>query len=1051
MPLDIKIKALKEQISLHELVLILHNYLKHRGTLNTIDIDETELKDIEKLNQEYNNNLLPCENQLNWFNQTGKVLGNELNSVISNEDYQKEIRKILNHQNLIKDKKFIDDFIQLFQRYRHYSEGPGSFKSPTPYGRFRINEKTNKVEQIGKNLWDALIGKCTYYPNENRNYKKSPITEYFNLLNDFANLKFINNGIEDYLDVKTKILMLSQKQKNSLTYKSILKLAKIEENQVIGGIKGLQENKPKIEEMISTKNISKWLFENKIKEIDYANIDDILYLDNIFSFGVQKQNSKERKQFLIENKSNIFKNNENITNEMLEELANKKIWSSGTSSLSKKAQLEFINFAFTNESKGKNQMNYFQEKSDLSILDTFNFSKLKYFPENIFKDEIMSSTVKRTFNQAIKILNAILKNKKYRNYEISHVFVELAREMNSQDEKQKIDQELRKNKKYLEEQMKRYDVSEDMLKRGENRLKFLLWIQQNKQDIYDGEIINHADLLTNPQKYHIDHILPISKSFVDSMQNKVLTKASNNERKKDQTPYEWLSKEGKFEEYKKRCEKLLDEEQDKTRKAKLKNKINNYLLYQKSLSDELQGFVSRQLNDTRYITTLFDNQLKKFFRLSKYWKESKIVISSINGALTTFARKNWFSENDCDKKLLIKNRNVYNHHAIDASIIAFLGLNSNIQKLLKFKKKRIKVEKDDQGQTRYIDIDTGEISYESSNFMIQQSKDSKYFRDQMRNFLDKDIETNFVRFSRMINKKTNLALSNETLYSLREYDNKKYKITTLKLLEKEAKDLAKFFGDKAELKSQSKLVIFENEKYLYDLLNKIFIENYDEKINPFRKYLNNEFVKDKLEELKNDSTKLDKIPIFLSNNSINWIRELKMKENEIKDVEEILTLKNHNHKAFYDSLKPQGVRVYKNRKGKYQTIFINALVLKYQDNKLVVDESKINKLLEKNDIEIGSKFLEINKGKSLIFNNEIYYFNGGGHRKLNLLEIAIVSMKNELANQFSNWEMAPNRNQWQISVSTIARDFKLCKVDPLGNVYNIFTFDEYFENDMLKY
>ena len=1046
MPLDIKIKGLKEQLTNDEIVLMLHNYIKHRGTLNTIDsVDDEEEKDKQKLLEIYNSNLLPCENQYEWFKSSGKVLGNKENSIISNDDYKKEIRKILSNQKLISDKAFIDEFISIFERHRHYSEGPGSKKSPTPYGRWRYNENSKEIIKIGDNLWDALIGKCTWYRDEPRNFKKSPITEYFNLLNDFANIK-IKTDSERYLTKEEKFKILETATYKKLTLDGFIKPINLKKDNIVGGLKKDSKDAFVIEKLETIKKIWKWLDENKIKtNIKLSNIEDVEFMHDIFSIGIKKQNTKERIEEFIKNKS-IFKSNL-VTDEMLENLSNEKIWSSGTSSLSIKAQLEFINFSLTStESEGKNQMNYFQEKLDHQISGG-EFAKYKYFPNNLFENEMMSATVKRSFNQAIKVLNGILQNKKYRDYEISHIFVELAREMNSKDEKDKIDRELKSNKKYLEELMTFHKVTEDELKRGENRLKFLLWCEQNKMDIYDGQPIDLRDMLNNPQKYHIDHVLPISVSLNDSMANKVVTKATNNELKGDLTPYQWLSKQGKYEEYKKRCENLVNEipEKNKKLKPKLLNKIKNYLTYEKDLDNELQGFVSRQLNDSRYISTLFSNQLKKFFKESDYWKDKKIIIQPINGVLTTFARKNWFAEHEFENKLLIKNRDIYSHHAIDASIIAFLGLNSKIQSLLKYKNRSIKKEIVDE-KVRYIDIETGKIVYEKSDLLKDQAKASNYFRDQMRNFIDKNNKQKFVRFSRMIENKTNLALSNETLYSLREYDGVKYKIVKINLLDKKPDDLLKYFEKKKE-----DVIMFTNDRNKFEMLSKIFYEfNKGTNENPFYNYLKSELITKILEEQKIDINKLDKIPLVSQNGKItSWIRNIRVKENEVKDINSKFILEKHNNKAFYDNLNPIGARIYKTKDGKYKVIFLNVLNVKW-DNKnqlMVVDEEKIKKQLENMNIN-SSRYIELKKGKMFILNNELYYYSGGTGQ---LLEIKSSPYKNEIAYKYSNWTDAPQRNQWQISTSTVASKFKLCKVDELGNVYDIWTFDEYFENDMLKY
>ena len=1081
MPLDIKIKGLDNELNSNELTLILHNYIKHRGTLNTIDQSEESEKELEKLQNNYNKALFPCQNQQNLFNITGKVLGNKENSVISNEDWQKEIIKILNNQKWINNlESFKNEYLKLFSRCRHYSQGPGSEKSPSPYGLYRIDEKTNQVKKIGENLWDSLIGKCSYYKEEPRNFKKSPITEFFNLLNDFANMKVTNE--EKYLSLDQKLQILKQTTNyKDLTLDKFLKKIELKKEDIKSGLKH-KDDKFEIEKLETTKKLYKWLVDNGfLKEINFS-IEQIQEIDKIFSIANKKQNVKERFETLWNNKE-IFKsksfNNVDINQEMIQELAQLKIWSSGTSSLSSKAQLEFINWSLSDpDSVGKNQMNFFQENKENNQQDKI-FEKYKYFPNNYFENEIMPLTVKRTFNQTIKVLNSILQNKKYSKYQISHIFIELAREMNSKDEKKNIENELRQNKKYLENKIKEFGVDESRLKYGENRIKFLLWIQQNKQDLYDGKDIDLNTLLNDPQAYNIEHVIPESVSLNDSMANKVLASTINNQQKGDLTPYQWLSKMGKFEDYEKRCLNLLNNVQSAKDKAKLKSKIENYLLYKKDPDEELTGFVSRQLNDTRYISTLLFNELNSFFKQSDYWKNQKIIIQPINGVLTSFARKNWFSESSFEKqqRLLIKNRDIYSHHAIDATIIGFLGLNSNIQKLLKFKNKNI-VKKNVDGKIVYVDRETGEVSYEKQDFLKYQSQISQYFEKQMRDFLDKSIKSKWVKFSRMVERKNNSPLSNETLYSIlstNEFDNKGeiinkfYKIDNLKLLDLTEEDLDEYFWDETILnnldqkqkdkyeKSRNSLIVYHADKTLYNELKTIYLQYKENKKNnnPFIKYLNSDFVK---ESLKIDQdVNLDKIPIFINqkeNNTLKiktWVKKLKIKDSEI-NPDEILKLKNHSNKAFYDSLKPLAIRIYKDKNNKYQSVFINALNVKwdYKNQKLIVDEEKIKKALKDKNIE-SSRFLEINKGKTLILNNDLYYFNGGGNRNQNQLELKILSMKNELAHKNSNWNQAPSRDRWQIKTPSIARDFKLCKVDPLGNVYDIFSFDEYFENNMLKY
>ena len=119
-------------------------------------------------------------------------------------------------------------------------------------------------------------------------------------------------------------------------------------------------------------------------------------------------------------------------------------------------------------------MNFFNEiKNDLEIFDSF--SKYEYFPNNFFANEIMPLTVKRTFNQAIKVLNAIIKQYvKKGNYELSYIIIEMARELNSPEEAKRIERELDKNKKKLEAKLIEHNLTLNDIKDGERRLKFLL-------------------------------------------------------------------------------------------------------------------------------------------------------------------------------------------------------------------------------------------------------------------------------------------------------------------------------------------------------------------------------------------------------------------------------------------------------------------------------------------------------------------------------------------------------------------------------------------------
>ena len=103
------------------------------------------------------------------------------------------------------------------------------------------------------------MGKCTYYPNEKRNYKRSPVTEIYNLLNDLGNLRLYVN-LDDKeartltLEEKHKILSLPN---DKLTLDKMLKEIGLSKKFIASGLKNKNKKDFEIEELKSTRAILK--------------------------------------------------------------------------------------------------------------------------------------------------------------------------------------------------------------------------------------------------------------------------------------------------------------------------------------------------------------------------------------------------------------------------------------------------------------------------------------------------------------------------------------------------------------------------------------------------------------------------------------------------------------------------------------------------------------------------------------------------------------------------------------------------------------------------
>jgi CRISPR-associated endonuclease Csn1 len=163
--------------------------------------------------------------------------------------------------------------------------------------------------------------------------------------------------------------------------------------------------------------------------------------------------------------------------------------------------------------------------------------------------------------------------------------------------------------------------------------KYRLWVEQNCISPYTGKPIQLSRLFT--RDYDVDHIIPRSRYYDDSMGNKVIVESWANAEKDNLTAIQYIkqgSTRGKLlsvEDYSSHINRIF------------RQKKRRHLL-----SDEIpKGFIERQLNDTRYIT-------RKVAELLSQVVESKKIITTI-GQITDELKHKW-GLNDLMKRLLIE-------------------------------------------------------------------------------------------------------------------------------------------------------------------------------------------------------------------------------------------------------------------------------------------------------------------------------------------------------------------------------------------------------------
>lgn len=278
-----------------------------------------------------------------------------------------------------------------------------------------------------------------------------------------------------------------------------------------------------------------------------------------------------------------------------------------------------------------------------------NFEKQKFLGTKEVYDAIggvTSPVVKRALSQTVKVIDAVI-----RQYGSPYAInIELARDMSmTKDERDKLKKE--NDARAAKNEAIRENIAKlNAMPNSTNVLKYKLYEEQDHKCAYSMETldINH---LFEDGYYEIDHIIPYSRSFDDSFNNKVLVLKRENQNKRNSTPVEYFERIGRdYDEvlafwkavYQKRNRKKLE------------------FLQKKEINES--EWKNRALNDTRYASRMLANLIKDYLLFDEKSKDKYGRVETVKGAITSYLRRFWGVQKireDGDK-----------HHAVDAAIIA---------------------------------------------------------------------------------------------------------------------------------------------------------------------------------------------------------------------------------------------------------------------------------------------------------------------------------------------------------------------------------------------
>ena len=530
-----------------------------------------------------------------------------------------EIKQIVNAQRGFGNEALTDAFEQefigngegeaagIFTAQRDFDEGPGK---GSPYGGDQI---------------EKMIGWCTFEKEEHRAAKGTYTFQYFELLSKLNNLKIQEFAGDDWKELnpdQRQLIIDKAFSKDKLQYAEIKKLLKLEPeakfNLLSYGSKTEQDKTEKTNfvALRSYDKVRKALGKEVYEAMPSSLKDEIGTILTTYS------SDKSRRR--------VFADRLSLTAEQVEALLPLTMTQYGHLSL--KAMRNIIPYL---------EMGLIYNEACKAAGYDFKHNAID---RAFIHENVSNPVVKRAVSQCIKVVNQLT-----REYgKPDAINIEFSRELGKNfDERRKIE----KNQK---ENMARNESIANELREngiavnGENITRLKLWREQGNMDPYTGKEIQYGDVFYG--HYDVDHIIPYSISFDDSFGNKVLVSSAANREKGNRIPMEYLANDPVGIQ---NLEKIAGTIRNYNKREKL--------LKKKLSPEDVDGWKSRNINDTRYIARLLRNYFRQNIEFSE--KENiKEKVAVNNGTVTARMRARW--------GLGPKHRDNDRHHAMDAVVVA---------------------------------------------------------------------------------------------------------------------------------------------------------------------------------------------------------------------------------------------------------------------------------------------------------------------------------------------------------------------------------------------
>ncbi len=695
---SLRARAVEERISLKEIgrVLILLN--QRRGFLsNRKSISEDESS------SEYKERIAKLEKELN-----GKTIGQQLYNELKNSV---KIIDVLIRERTYQRASYINEFDRIWDKQRDFHPDllTGGSQLDSNKGTL-YDEIRNRIIYYQRPLKSqkGLVSECEFEQHHKAISKSSPYFELFRIWQKINNLSWNTiNGEKHYPNQEQKTVLFDALFYGQL--KNGTELLNGKYKLTVGKIKNILGYKTRDKIYLNfTELDGSRTYSILKKALLKAGIEDF----KKYLFFDYKKSDEKRGLFELwhitysipdeKDVVNTLKNRFGFTSYQSKIVADNVKYGSEYGKLSTRAIKKLL--PYLEEGVG------YSEACDKVGYDHSGYKtkiELKSNLKPVVKNSLRNPVVEQILNQVVNMVNIAIEE--YGTFD--EIRVELARELrNSAATRKRISMLNSKNRK-LNDKIRTTLRDEYGFKivNGRDIKRFKLWEETGKVCLYCNNPIQMSDILSG--QADIEHILPKSRSFSNSMSNFILAHRKCNADKNQMTAFDFMSNKSEdvFNQYVEKVNALYKDGKGTISKSK----FDNLLTKGENIPSD---FVDRMLKDSQYIAKEAVKMLKIICEnvytttgqitdlLRKEWELKdalqEVMIDKYREAGLTEYREYKDSKGDLKKYEAITDwskRDDHRHHAIDALICALTDQKiifklNNLNKLFQYAKSTLSEE-----------------------------------------------------------------------------------------------------------------------------------------------------------------------------------------------------------------------------------------------------------------------------------------------------------------------------------------------------------------------